>query len=85
MTRRVDPVYPPASRRAGEAGQVLLRVLVDESGRPREVRILKSSGFERLDESAVAAIRRWHFSPARQGSGPVIAWTQVSVVFRLEQ
>ena len=84
VTKRVDPVYPPASRRAGEEGQVHLRVLVDESGRPREVTILKSSGFERLDEAAVAAIKRWHFSPARQGSGPVTAWTQVSVMFRLE-
>lgn len=83
-TKRIEPAYPAASRRAGEAGEVHLRVLVDESGRPIEVKILKSSGFERLDESAVTAIRRWVFAPARQGSGPVTAWTQVSVTFRLE-
>lgn len=85
VTRRTDPVYPPASRRAGEAGQVQLRVLVDESGHPREVQVLKSSGYERLDEAAVTAIKRWLFAPARQGSGPVTSWTQVSVLFRLEQ
>lgn len=85
VTKRIDPVYPPASRRAGEAGRVQLRVLVDESGHPREVQILKSSGFERLDEAAAAAIKRWLFSPARQGSGPVTSWTQVNVLFRLEQ
>ena len=85
VTKRIDPVYPPASRRAGEAGQVQLRVLVDESGRPREVKVLKSSGFERLDEAAVTAIKRWLFAPARQGSGPVTAWTQVNVLFQLQQ
>ena len=84
VTKRIDPAYPPASRRAGEAGQVQLRVLVDESGRPREVKILRSSGFGRLDEAAVAAIKRWLFAPARQGSGPVSAWTQVNVTFRLQ-
>jgi protein TonB len=84
VTKRIDPVYPPASRRAGEEGQVHLRVLVDESGRPIEVKILRSSGFDRLDEAAVTALKRWVFAPARQGSGPVTAWTQVSVTFRLE-
>jgi protein TonB len=84
VTKRVEPVYPPASRRAGEAGQVNLRVLVDESGRPREVKILQSSGFVRLDEAAVSAVMRWLFSPARDASGPVTAWTQVNVRFQLQ-
>ena len=55
VTRRVEPVYPPASRRLDEHGAVRLRVLVDERGRPREVQIAKSSGFERLDQAAVTA------------------------------
>ena len=85
VTRRVEPVYPPASRRLDEHGTVRLRVLVDERGRPREVQIAKSSGFDRLDQAAVTAVRRWQFSPAMQASGAVTAWTQVNVVFQLNR
>ena len=85
VTRRVEPVYPPASRRLDEHGAVRLRVLVDERGRPREVQIAKSSGFERIDQAAVTAVRRWQFSPAMQESRAVTAWTQVNVVFQLNR
>jgi periplasmic protein TonB len=85
VTRRVEPVYPPASRRLDEHGAVRLRVLVDERGRPREVQIAKSSGFDRLDQAAAAAVRRWQFSPAMQESRAVTAWTQVKVVFQLNR
>ena len=54
---RVDPAYPPASRRAGEEGTVRLKVLVDEKGRPRDVAVATSSGFARLDEAAIQAVR----------------------------
>ena len=85
VTRRVEPVYPPASRRLDEQGAVLLRVLVDERGRPREVQIAKSSGYDRLDQAAITAVRRWLFSPALQASGAVSAWTQVKVVLQLNR
>jgi protein TonB len=85
VTRRVDPIYPPASRRMDEHGAVRLRVLVDERGRPQEVQIAKSSGFPRLDEAAVTAVRRWVFAPAMRDAVAVPTWTQVSVVFQLTQ
>jgi periplasmic protein TonB len=85
VTRRVEPIYPPASRRLDEHGAVRLKVLVDETGRPREVQVAKSSGFDRLDQAAVAAVRRWQFSPAMQESRAVTAWTQVNVVFQLNR
>jgi periplasmic protein TonB len=83
VTRRVDPVYPPASRRMDEQGAVRLRVMVDERGRPQEVQVAESSGFPRLDEAAVSAVRRWVFAPAVQDAVAVPTWTQVSVVFQL--
>ena len=85
VTRRVEPVYPPASRRAEEEGAVLLKVLVDVRGTARDVQVSKSSGFPRLDEAASTAVRRWRFSPAMQASQPVEAWTQVNVIFRLDR
>lgn len=61
------PAYPPMSRRLGEAGQVMLHVVVDVNGLPTRVDIHKSSGFSRLDEAALEAVRKWKFVPARRG------------------
>ena len=84
VSRRVDPVYPAGSRRDGEQGSGMFRVLVDQNGRPTDVQVLKSSGFPRLDEAAMAAIRKWAFKPAIQNSQPVQSWTRVAVSFKLE-
>jgi protein TonB len=80
---RVEPTYPPASRRASEEGTVRLKVLVDETGRPKDIQVAQSSGFSRLDEAAKQAVRRWKFVAANNGSGPVSVWTQVAISFRL--
>jgi protein TonB len=82
-TSRVEPVYPATSRRLGEQGSVTLRVFVDTSGRPQQVLVDSSSGYARLDDAAVNAVRRWRFQPATTGSGPVGAWSRVTVTFRL--
>jgi len=84
VTNRVDPIYPPASRRAGEEGTGIFRVLVDQSGRPLDVQVLRSSGFPRLDEAAVAAIRKWRFQAAVNNGQAVQSWTRVQVQFKLE-
>jgi len=80
---RVEPIYPPTSRRMSEEGTVQVRVLVDERGRPKEVNIGKSSGFPRLDEAAMEAVRKWRFVAATNAQGPISTWTQVAVTFRL--
>jgi protein TonB len=80
---RVEPTYPPVSRRNGEEGIVRLKVLVDEKGRPKEVQVARSSGFPRLDEAAKQAVSRWKFVAATNGSSAIQAWTQVAVNFKL--
>lgn len=80
---RIEPAYPPASRRAGEEGTVRLRVLVDESGRPKDVQVAQTSGFSRLDDAATQAVRRWRFQPATDAGRPITVWTQVAITFRL--
>lgn len=84
VTRRVEPNYPPASRRAGEQGTAVFNVLVDANGHPQDVKVQSSSGFARLDQSAMEAIRRWMFNPAVRGSQKVAAWTSVRVKFQLQ-
>jgi protein TonB len=82
-SNRVEPAYPPAARRAGEEGTVRLKVLVDEKGRPRDVTVANSSGFARLDQAAIEAVRKWRFVAATDGANPISAWTQVAITFRL--
>lgn len=77
------PAYPELSRRTGEQGQVLLRVLVDINGKPSVVELRASSGSGRLDRSALDAVRHWKFVPATQGGEMIAAWVTVPVVFNL--
>jgi protein TonB len=82
--RITQPEYPPASRRAGEEGTVQLQVLVLESGRAGEVKVARSSGFPKLDEAAIAEVKRnWRFVPGKEDGKPVSMWHTFAVTFRL--
>ena len=78
------PAYPNASRRLGEEGRVILRVLVSSAGAADDVQIRTSSGHARLDESARETVRRWKFVPARRGDEKLPAWVLIPISFRLE-
>lgn len=78
------PSYPAISRRLGEKGRVLLKVLVSAEGRPDQVTIHKSSGFNRLDVTARDAVTQWTFVPSKLGKLPVRAWVIVPIVFTLK-
>jgi protein TonB len=79
-----QPEYPPSSRRAGEAGTVILEVYVLETGRVGEARVKQSSGFPRLDEAAVREVKRsWRLVPGTENGKPVPMWGQFAVTFKL--
>jgi periplasmic protein TonB len=61
--RAPAPVYPRESSRRREHGTVLLRVLVDPSGRAAQIQVERSSGFERLDIAAREAVQKAVFRP----------------------
>lgn len=77
------PTYPPVSRRFGEQGRVLLRVLVSENGLAQSVQLDSSSGFEKLDRAAIEAVKKWSFIPAKRSNQPVSAYVLVPVKFSL--
>lgn len=77
------PAYPAMSRRLGEQGKVVLRVLVSGEGRAREVQVKVGSGSARLDQAAREAVERWRFVPARQGNEAVETWVLVPIAFNL--
>ncbi|MDE2299513.1 MAG: TonB family protein [Burkholderiales bacterium] len=79
-----EPVYPATSRRLGESGEVRLRVEIDTDGRARRISVHHSSGFPRLDESAVAAVRAARFTPFIENGVALVVWTIVPIAFELQ-
>ena len=77
------PRYPQASRRLREEGEVLVRVLIGTDGRPSEVSLLRSSGFSRLDDAALAAVRVAMFRPYVVAGQARSAYVRVPVEFSL--
>jgi len=78
------PQYPRLSRELHEQGRVMLRVLISQDGLAKDVALKKSSGFARLDASAMNAVRDWRFLPAHQGDTPVASWVVIPIDFKLE-
>lgn len=78
------PGYPAISKRMGEQGRVLLRVLIDADGLPQRVEIKQSSGFDRLDRQAQEAVLRWRFVPGKRNGVAEAMWNLVPINFVLE-
>lgn len=79
-----QPAYPPASKREGEQGAADVEVYVLPDGRVGNVRIARTTGFERLDNAALQEARRsWRFKPATRAGEAVAQWYKVRVVFKL--
>lgn len=76
--------YPAVSRRMGESGRVVVRVMIDEAGRPQNVTLQRSSGYARLDEASLAAVREARFKPHTEGGQPRAAWALIPFVYQLE-
>lgn len=78
------PAYPSLSRRLGEQGKVLVRVFIDASGQPQQAEVKQSSGFERLDQTALNTVLKWRYLPGKRNGTPEAMWLQVPLEFRLE-
>lgn len=78
------PPYPDAARRRGQEGLVVLSVLVLKDGSVGRVKVLKSSGYDLLDSSALETVAKWRFIPAKVGDEPIEMEVQVPIRFKLE-
>ena len=78
------PAYPPLSKRLGEQGKVLVRVLIELDGKANKAEIKQSSGFDRLDQSALATVLRWRYVPGKRAGVPEAMWFNVPISFVLE-
>lgn len=82
---QVYPDYPESTRQAGITGTVIVKVQILENGRAGDVSVKQSSGNSLLDESAVNAVYKWRFTPAKERNTgqAVTCYTTVPVSFRL--
>jgi periplasmic protein TonB len=79
---KVEPEYSEEARKAKFQGTVLLYVVVDEKGNPRDIKILRPLGLG-LDQKAVEAVEKWKFNPGKKDGKPVPVQAQIEVNFRL--
>ena len=79
-----EPAYPPMSKRLGEQGKVVVRVLIGPDGLPQKAELRQGSGFERLDQTALATVMRWRYVPGKRGGVPEARWFNVPINFVLK-
>lgn len=77
------PLYPEIARRSGMEGWVWVKILVDKTGKPRKVVVIKDSGSEIFNEEATKAAMKYQFTPAIMNSGPVQVWVAIRFNFKL--
>lgn len=78
------PPYPPLSKRLGEQGKVVVRALIGIDGTAQQAQIKQSSGFERLDQSALATVLRWRYVPGKRAGVAEAMWFNLPITFVLE-
>ena len=78
------PPYPALSRRLNEQGKTTVRVMIGADGLPQRAEIAKSSGFDRLDQAALATVMRWRYVPGKRGGVAVAMPVDVPINWVLE-
>ncbi|MEO7159333.1 MAG: TonB family protein [Polaromonas sp.] len=78
------PAYPPLSKRLGEQGKVVVRVLIGADGVAQKAELRQSSGFDRLDQAALDTVLKWRYVPGKRGGIAEEMWFNVPINFVLE-
>lgn len=79
---KVEPEYSEEARKAKFQGTVVLAIVVDETGRVTNIRVIRPLGMG-LDEKAIEAVSKWRFRPGYKDGKPVPVMANVEVNFRL--
>jgi protein TonB len=79
------PVYPSLSKRLNEQGTVVIRVLIGLDGSAQRAEIATSSGYDRLDQAALATAQKWRYVPGKRNGVPEAMWFNVPIKFILER
>jgi TonB family protein len=83
LLHKVDPIYPAQAKREETEGTVKLTVTVNEEGAVYEIRPDPANNSV-LEKAAIAAVKKWNYSPVLLNGAPVPVIATVTVVFRLQ-
>lgn len=83
VLKRVEPVYPENSRKAGEEGMAVIKILVDEQGNVEKTEVVKPLTPD-LTNAAEEAAKQFKFTPAQLDGKPVKVWMTVPFLFKLK-
>lgn len=78
------PVFPPMSKRLGEQGNVKVRIFIGADGLPKKAELQQTSGYERLDQAALAAVMQWRFVPGKRGGVAEDMWMGTTIAYVLD-
>jgi protein TonB len=78
----VDPEYSDEARRSKYTGIVVVALVVDPSGMPQRVHVVRHLGMG-LDEKAIEAVRQYRFKPAEYQGRPVPVEVNIEVNFQI--
>jgi protein TonB len=81
--RTVQPEYPESLRKAGAMGVVVVKCTIDEQGNVVEPTVEKSTNPD-FDKSAVDAVKKWKFKPAKLDGSPVAKKVSIPIKFQVE-
>ena len=79
-----DAYYPSFSKRSGEQGTAVVRLIIDETGSVEDVALLQSSTFPRLDRAASEIGKRYRFKPFLVNGSPQRISTNLLIKFNLK-
>lgn len=82
--RNPKPVYPALSKRLNEQGTAIHSVLIAADGQPVSAKLVKSSGFDRLDKAAYDAVMQWRYVPGKRQGVPEAMTFNVPIKWVLE-
>ena len=77
--------YPREALIANAQAPVLLRLLIDETGRVRDAQVVRDPHHGLGEAAARSAIAHFRFSPARFHGQPVATWWLFTVIYRLDR
>jgi periplasmic protein TonB len=82
LTRRIDPVFPSLARQTRRSGKVELHALIGTDGSVQELQVV--SGDPLFVNSALDAVRQWHYRPTYLNGQPVEIDTFITVIYTLQ-
>lgn len=82
LTYSVDPEFTQEAKKKKLSGICVLSLIVDSSGHPMRIRIVRSAD-PGLDMNAIAAVSQYRFEPALLNGKPVAVYINVEVNFRI--